>query len=244
MDSIDLRFRLDWPGFILDVDLSLPGCGVSGLFGHSGSGKTTLLRCIAGLERAPQGYLSVKGELWQDGSNWRPVHSRPIGYVFQEASLFPHLDVIGNLRFGMKRVKSGAAGKAALEVSLERAIELLGIAPLLERKPAHLSGGERQRVGIARALALDPQLLLMDEPTSALDPEMVNEVLAVMRELAHTGITMLVVTHEMGFAREVADRVIFFDHGVILEDSTPDALFSAPAHERTRAFLSQVKHGF
>ena len=217
MDSIDLRFRLDWPGFILDVDLSLPGCGVSGLFGHSGSGKTTLLRCIAGLERAPQGYLSVKGELWQDGSNWRPVHSRPIGYVFQEASLFPHLDVIGNLRFGMKRVKSGAAGKAALEVSLERAIELLGIAPLLERKPAHLSGGERQRVGIARALALDPQLLLMDEPLAALDLKRKLEILPYLERLHdELAVPILYVSHAPDEVARLADHLVLLENGRVV----------------------------
>lgn len=217
MDSIDFRFRLDWPGFILDVDLSLPGCGVSGLFGHSGSGKTTLLRCIAGLERAPQGYLSVKGELWQDGSNWRPVHSRPIGYVFQEASLFPHLDVIGNLRFGMKRVKSGAAGKAALEVSLERAIELLGIAPLLERKPAHLSGGERQRVGIARALALDPQLLLMDEPLAALDLKRKLEILPYLERLHdELAVPILYVSHAPDEVARLADHLVLLENGRVV----------------------------
>ena len=144
MAGIDARFRLDWPGFSLDVNLALPGRGVTALFGHSGSGKTTLLRCIAGLERAREGRLAVDGEVWQDAGCWLPPHKRPIGYVFQEASLFAHLTVLGNLRYGLKRISS------AQRVSLDHAIELLGIAHLLDRKPDRLSGGERQRMGIAR----------------------------------------------------------------------------------------------
>jgi molybdate transport system ATP-binding protein len=175
--DIEARFRLDWPGFRLDVDLALPGQGVTALFGPSGSGKTTLLRCIAGLERAPQGRLAVRGELWQDADQWLPTHGRPIGYVFQEASLFPHLSVMGNLRYGMKR--SGVRPEA----SLQQAIELLGIAHLLERKPDHLSGGERQRVGIARALAVGPKLLLMDEPLAALDQKRRREILPYLDRL-------------------------------------------------------------
>ena len=163
MGSIEARFRLDWPNFSLDVDLSLPVRGVTALFGHSGSGKTTLLRCIAGLERAPQGRLVVGDEVWQDTGRWVPTHQRPIGYVFQEASLFAHLSVMGNLRYGLKR----ATG--AQRAGLDQAIALLGIGHLLDRKPGTLSGGERQRVGIARALAVNPRLLLMDEPLAALD---------------------------------------------------------------------------
>ena len=145
MPTIDARFQLDWPGFRLDVDVQLPAKGVTALFGHSGSGKTTLLRCIAGLERPPLGRLSFKGALWQDQEVWVPTHRRPLGYVFQEASLFPHLSVMNNLRYGQKR------SQAAQRIALDHAIELLGIGSLLERKPDLLSGGERQRVGIARA---------------------------------------------------------------------------------------------
>jgi len=214
MDSIDFRFRLDWPGFSLDVDLSLPGRGVSGLFGHSGSGKTTLLRCIAGLERAPQCFLAVKGEVWQDGSVWRPVHTRPIGYVFQEASLFPHLDVIGNLRFGMKRVK---AGKAGLEAKLAQAIDLLGIEHLLKRKPGHLSGGERQRVGIARALALDPQLLLMDEPLAALDLKRKLEILPYLERLHdELAVPILYVSHAPDEVARLADHLVLLENGRVV----------------------------
>ena len=150
---IEARLQLAWPGFQLNVDLRLPGRGVTALFGHSGSGKTTLLRCIAGLERAPQGRVCVNGELWQDGRHWLPPHQRPLGYVFQEASLFAHLNVLGNLRYGMKRSTSASSAM------LDQAVALLGIEPLLARTPDKLSGGERQRVGIARALAVGPRLL-------------------------------------------------------------------------------------
>ena len=163
MGGIQTRFLLARPGFTLDVDLDLPARGVTALFGPSGSGKTTLLRCLAGLERAPCAFLSVGGEIWQDDTRWLPTHQRPLGYVFQDASLFAHLTVLGNLRYGMRR--TGEAPR----VSLEHAIELLGIGHLLERRPERLSGGELQRVAIARVLALSPRLLLMDEPLAALD---------------------------------------------------------------------------
>ena len=165
MSTIQACFQLDWPGFSLDVDLTLPGHGVTALFGHSGSGKTTLLRCIAGLERAPHGRLHVGDEVWQDAGRWLPVHRRPIGYVFQEASLFAHLSVLDNLNYGVKRSARSQASQLA------QAIELLGIGHLLTRKPERLSGGERQRVSIARALAVCPRLLLMDEPLAALSDD-------------------------------------------------------------------------
>ena len=160
MESIHACFRIEWSRFCLDVDLNLPLRGVTALFGPSGSGKTTLLRCIAGLERAPHGRLTVGGEIWQDGHHWVPTHKRPLGYIFQEASLFSHLTVLGNLHYGLRRISTAA------RVSIEHAIELLGISHLLDRKPDWLSGGERQRVAIARALAVNPRLLLMDEPVA------------------------------------------------------------------------------
>ena len=200
MAGIDARFRLDWPGFSLDVDLALPGRGVTALFGHSGSGKTTLLRCIAGLERAAQGRLAVDGEVWQDAGSWLPPHQRPIGYVFQEASLFAHLTVLGNLRYGMKRI-SGAQ-----RVSLDHAIELLGIGHLLDRKPDRLSGGERQRVGIARALAVSPRLLLMDEPLAALDLKRKQEILPYLERLHdELSIPVLYVSHSPDEVARLAD---------------------------------------
>lgn len=208
MAGIDARFRLDWPGFSLDVDLTLPGRGVTALFGHSGSGKTTLLRCIAGLERAPQGRLAVNGEVWQDAGRWVPTHKRPIGYVFQEASLFAHLTVMGNLRYGMKR--NGEAQR----VSLDHAVELLGIGHLLDRKPDRLSGGERQRVGIARALAVSPRLLLMDEPLAALDLKRKQEILPYLERLHdELDIPVLYVSHSPDEVARLADFLVAMEGG-------------------------------
>ena len=211
MSGIQVRFRLDWPGFTLDVDLTLPKRGVTALFGHSGSGKTTLLRCIAGLERAPMGVLTVNGEVWQDDSHWLPTHKRPLGYVFQEASLFPHLSVLDNLRYGMKR------SATAQRVSLDQAIELLGISSLLERKPDRLSGGERSRVGIARALAVSPRLLLMDEPLAALDLKRKHEILPYLERLHdELDIPVLYVSHAPDEVAHLADHLVVLDGGQCL----------------------------
>ncbi|MBK6998450.1 MAG: molybdenum ABC transporter ATP-binding protein [Rhodoferax sp.] len=217
MNGIEARFRLDWPKFCLDVDLKLPGKGVTALFGHSGSGKTTLLRCIAGLERAPLGRLAVEGAVWQDDTHWLPTHKRPIGYVFQEASLFAHLSVLGNLRYGMQR--SGAA-QGAGDVGgarLEQAIALLGIHHLLERKPDRLSGGERQRVGIARALAVSPRLLLMDEPLAALDSARKQEILPYLERLhEELDIPVLYVSHSPDEVARLADHLVAMEGGRVL----------------------------
>jgi molybdate transport system ATP-binding protein len=214
VSGIQARFRLDWPGFVLDVDLDLPARGVTALFGHSGSGKTTVLRCIAGLERAPQGHLTVDEDVWQDDGNgsevnrWRPTHRRPLGYVFQEASLFDHLTVLGNLRYGTRRSQD------AQRVSLEQAIELLGIGHLLERKPAHLSGGERQRVSMARALALSPRLLLMDEPLAALDLKRKQEILPYLERLhRELDIPVLYVSHSPDEVARLADHIVVMAEG-------------------------------
>ena len=211
MNGIDARFRLDWPGFSLDVDLALPGRGVTALFGHSGSGKTTLLRCIAGLERPSLGALTVNGEVWQDGQRCLPTHQRPLGYVFQEASLFPHLTVLGNLRYGMKR------SAAAQRVSLDQAIVLLGIGTLLDRKPDRLSGGERSRVGIARALAVSPRLLLMDEPLAALDHDRKQEILPYLERLHdELDIPVLYVSHAPDEVARLADHLVVLQAGQVL----------------------------
>lgn len=208
MSEIHARFHLDWPGFSLDVDLQLPVTGVTALFGHSGSGKTTLLRCMAGLERAPQGRLTINGDVWQDDSHWLPTHKRPLGYVFQEASLFAHLSVIDNLRYGMKRVKD------AQRVSLEQAITLLGIGHLLDRKPDLLSGGERQRVAIARALAVSPRLLLMDEPLAALDLKRKREILPYLERLHdELAIPVIYVSHSPDEVTRLADYIVVMDGG-------------------------------
>ena len=210
-NAIDARFRIDWPGFTLDVDLTLPGRGVTALFGHSGSGKTTLLRCIAGLERAPLGALTVNGEVWQDARQWMPTHQRPLGYVFQEASLFPHLSVLGNLRYGRKRTE------AAQRLSLDHAIELLGIGSLLDRKPDRLSGGEKSRVGIARALAVSPRLLLMDEPLAALDLKRKQEILPYLERLHdELDIPVLYVSHAPDEVARLADHLVLLDEGRVV----------------------------
>lgn len=210
MDGIQARLQLSWAGFSLDVDLSLPGQGVSALFGPSGCGKTTLLRSLAGLER-PTGSLSVHGEIWQDATTWVPTHRRAIGYVFQEASLFPHLTVLGNLRYGLQRSPSAAAG------ALDQAIDLLGIRGLLGRKPDRLSGGERQRVGIARALAVNPKLLLMDEPLAALDHARKQEILPYLDRLQHElRIPVVYVTHSPDEVARLAHHLVVMQQGHVI----------------------------
>lgn len=211
MDKIQARFHLAWPSFTLDVDLTLPGRGITTLFGASGSGKTTLLRCIAGLERSRQGYLRFQDELWQDGQYYLPTHRRPIGYVFQEASLFPHLTVLENLRFGLKRNAQARPG------DLEAAIALLELAPLLGRNPAHLSGGERQRVAMARALAVRPRLLLMDEPLAAMDYVRKQEILPYLERLHdHLDIPLLYVSHAPDEVARLADHIVMLQGGKVL----------------------------
>lgn len=208
-NSIRARFRLAWPGFGLDVDLDLPGRGVTALFGPSGSGKTTLLRCIAGLERTAAGTLSVNGEVWQDDTRFLPTHRRPLGYVFQDANLFAHLSVRRNLEFGLKRVSA-----AERRVSLDHAIELLGIGALLERLPERLSGGERQRVAIARALAVSPKILLMDEPLAALDLQRRQEILPYLERLHdELEIPLLYVSHAPDEVARLADHIVALEVG-------------------------------
>ena len=206
--------------------------------GPSGSGKSTLLRCINGLEQPTSGEVHVDG-LRVDGSGAdRNAVRQLVGMVFQQFNLFPHLRVMDNITLALRRVKKMPGDEAA-----ERAMGLLervGIPEKAEAYPAQLSGGQQQRVAIARALAMQPKAMLFDEPTSALDPEMIKEVLDVMRDLARGGMTMIVVTHEMGFAREVANRVMFMDEGRIVEDRPTDEFFDDPAEERTRRFLDKV----
>ncbi|MBI4996020.1 MAG: molybdenum ABC transporter ATP-binding protein [Rhodocyclales bacterium] len=206
--SIEARFRLERAGFAIDVDLVLPGHGVTAIFGHSGSGKTTLQRCIAGLERAP-GTLSVKSQPWQDASFFMPVHQRPLGYVFQEASLFPHLTAQRNLEYGMKRVPA-----TERRVAMDQAIALLGIGHLLDRLPDQLSGGERQRVAIARALLTSPKLLLMDEPLAALDLARKNEILPYLEHLHdELEIPVLYVSHAPDEVARLADHIVVMEGG-------------------------------
>ncbi len=206
--------------------------------GPSGSGKSTFIRTINRLEEHQQGRIVVDGiELTSDLRNIDAIR-REVGMVFQSFNLFPHLTVFQNVTLGPMWVK-----KEKRAVVEERAMELLnrvGIAEQAKKFPGQLSGGQQQRVAIARALAMNPTVILFDEPTSALDPEMIKEVLDVMRELAESGMTMVCVTHEMGFAREVADRVIFFDQGNIIEENTPEEFFHHPQEERSKLFLSQI----
>ena len=211
MGNIEARFHLSYPGFTLETDLQLPAKGITALFGHSGSGKTTLLRCIAGLERAPHGFLRVNGKLWQHSEQhfFLPTHQRPLGYVFQEASLFPHLNVRKNLEYGQKRIPASER-----RIALEQALGLLGIEHLLERMPDRLSGGERQRVAIARALAVSPQVLMMDEPLAALDLQRKQEILPYLSRL-HNELAMpiLYVTHSPQEVTQLADHLVVLDAG-------------------------------
>lgn len=217
------RFRLGWPGFELDVDLDLPGHGVTALFGHSGSGKTTCLRCVAGLERAGEAYLQINGERWQDSASglFVPPHRRALGYVFQEASLFPHLSARRNLEYGLRRVKA-----AQRRVDWDHVVKLLGIEHLLERLPGTLSGGERQRVGIARALLTSPRLLLMDEPLAALDLKRKNEILPYLERLREElDIPVLYVSHSPDEVARLADHVVLLDQGrVVAQGSLRETL--------------------
>jgi molybdate transport system ATP-binding protein len=211
---IDVRLNIAYSGFSLDVDLNLPGRGVTALYGHSGSGKTTCLRCIAGLERAEQGFIRINDEIWQDSANgiFVPPHKRALGYVFQEASLFPHLSVLANLQFGLKRI-----ARSQRRVDMAQATELLGIGHLLERHPQHLSGGERQRVGIARALLTSPKLLLMDEPLAALDSQRKSEILPYLQRLHdELDIPLLYVSHAQDEVARLADHLVLLSEGKAL----------------------------
>ena len=211
---IDVRLRLKYSAFALEVDLHLPGRGVTALYGHSGSGKTTCLRCIAGLERAADGFVQVNDEVWQDSRSglFVPPHKRALGYVFQEASLFPHLSVRANLEFGLKRIP-----RAQRRVDMAQATELLGIGHLLERHPQHLSGGERQRIGIARALLTSPRLLLMDEPLAALDSKRKSEILPYLERLHdELDIPVLYVSHAQDEVARLADHIVLLSNGKAL----------------------------
>ena len=208
------------------------------LIGPSGSGKSTILRCINLLERPTSGTVLIEGvDITEKKTDIQKIR-KDIGMVFQHFNLFPHMTVMENMIYAPTHVN-----KVSKEEAQKKAMELLALVGLTEKAdayPGKLSGRQKQRIAIARALAMEPKIMLFDEPTSALDPEMVKEVLAVIKELAHTGITMALVTHEMGFAREVSDRICFIDEGHILEDTTPDAFFSAPATDRAKSFLEKV----
>ncbi|WUH96550.1 amino acid ABC transporter ATP-binding protein [Spirillospora sp. NBC_00431] len=208
------------------------------VIGPSGSGKSTLLRCVNLLEEPTSGTVTVVGATVTDPDVDIDAVRRRIGMVFQSFNLFPHLTALGNVVIAQRKVLR--RGKAEAERIGRENLERVGLADKVGAYPAQLSGGQQQRVAIARALAMGPEVMLFDEPTSALDPELVGDVLGVMRRLAEQGMTMLVVTHEMSFAREVADRVVFLDGGVVVEEGPPARVIDDPSHERTRTFLSRV----
>ena len=242
MSIIKARFELSYDDFKLDVDLTWPSTGVTVLFGHSGSGKTTLLRCIAGLEKAPKGYLEINGLVWQDSEQqiFLPTHKRPLGYVFQEANLFTHLSVLANLHYGLKRVKNNLG-----LIKLNQIIELLGIGHLLTRMPNNLSGGERQRVAIARALALNPEILLMDEPLASLDFKRKQEILPYLSRLhQQLDIPVVYVTHSQQEVAQLADTLVILEDGGILASGplseTQSRLDLPQAQEREAATVWQV----
>ncbi len=230
------------------VDLDVWRGEVVVIVGPSGSGKTTFIRCINHLEKIEQGRIMVNGHLigykekngylYEDREVNIARQRREIGMVFQKFNLFPHLTALGNIIEAPIRVRRTNPTEAAAEG--RALLKRVGLASKEDAYPAQLSGGQQQRIAIARALAMKPNLMLFDEPTSALDPEMIGEVLEVMKELAHEGMTMVVVTHEMGFAREVAHRVIMMDDGTIIEEASPEKFFTAPQHERTKSFIAKI----
>jgi len=225
------------------IDFEVMPSQVKVVIGPSGSGKSTLLRCCNGLEVADGGSIEICGQMLVDEGRILPAAELNalrinVGMVFQSFNLFPHLTVLGNVTVAPRRVRGMSVAEA--DATARRLLDKVGLGDKMHAYPATLSGGQKQRVAIARALAMRPQVMLFDEPTSALDPELVGEVLRVMKDLAREGMTMMVVTHEMGFAREVADVVAVMDHGVVLESGPPRQIFDQPQHGRTREFLQAV----
>lgn len=242
--AISITNMSKWYGdfkVLTDINLDVKQGERIVICGPSGSGKSTLIRCINHLEVHQEGDIVVDGIKLTPGMKNVEAIRRDAGMVFQSFNLFPHLTVLDNCIMPQRRVLKRSKAEAR-EVGM-KFLTRVRIPEQADKFPGQLSGGQQQRVAIARALCMEPGLMLFDEPTSALDPEMVNEVLETMVELANTGMTMLCVTHEMGFARQVADRVIFMDAGEIVEESPPDEFFTNPKHERTKAFLGQILHG-
>jgi len=220
------------------ANLRVRGGEVVVLMGPSGSGKSTFIRTFNALEPYQKGHVAISGIKVSHDSHNVNIIRQEVGMVFQQFNLFPHLTALQNISLAPIWVRNWPKAKAeALALKL---LERVGMLEQARKHPAQLSGGQQQRVAIARALAMQPKVMLFDEPTSALDPEMVREVLDVMRELAQSGMTMVVVTHEVGFAREVADRIALMDNGVVVEEATPDDFFNHPKHERTKQFLAQI----
>jgi polar amino acid transport system ATP-binding protein len=238
IDVNDLHKYFGETEVLKGIDFHVDHGQVVCVIGPSGSGKSTLLRCVNMLEEPTSGTIIVEGvDITDPEVDLNKVRAR-IGMVFQSFNLFPHLDVLGNLTLAQRRSKKRSKEEAVAVA--RRNLEKVGLSDRESAYPAHLSGGQQQRVAIARALSMDPDMMLFDEPTSALDPELVGDVLAVMKDLATEGMTMMVVTHEMGFAREVGDKLVFMDDGVIVEEGDPAEVLADPKHERTQAFLSKV----
>ncbi|QPZ40392.1 amino acid ABC transporter ATP-binding protein [Paramicrobacterium chengjingii] len=237
VDVKDVRKRFGDNEVLRGVSVSVEAGEVIAIIGASGSGKSTLLRTINGLETVDSGEISVNGVRVHERKTSREVHQY-VGMVFQQFNLFPHLSALDNATLALRKVKK-MNREQAREVA-RSALERVGLADKASAYPQQLSGGQQQRVAIARALSMQPQVMLFDEATSALDPELVGEVTKVMRELAAEGMTMLVVTHEMGFARETADRILYFDNGVIGEEGVPEQIFTDPKNPRLRQFLHRV----
>jgi len=221
-----------------DINLTIAKGDVTVIMGPSGSGKSTLLRCINRLEEITAGTVKIDGQDVMGKNTDINFIRTEAGMVFQQFNLFPHMTALENVTLGPLKVRK-IARKAAEDLGREL-LAKVGLKEKADAYPDHLSGGQKQRVAIARSLAMRPKAMLFDEPTSALDPELVGEVLEVMKQLGREGMTMVVVTHEMGFAREVADRVIFMDQGIIVEEGPPDKIFTAPRHDRTKAFLRSI----
>jgi polar amino acid transport system ATP-binding protein len=248
VEAVDVQKYFGPLHILKGVNMTVKRREVVVVLGASGSGKTTFIRCINHLEKIQGGrifvnghligYRDVNGKLVEDRESNIAKQRAEIGMVFQRFNLFPHKTALENITEAPIQVKGMKKGEA---IELGRALlARVGLSAKETAYPSQLSGGQQQRIAIARALAMKPALMLFDEPTSALDPEMIGEVLEVMKELAFGGMTMIVVTHEMGFAREVADRVVMMDEGIIIEENTPDAFFTNPQHERTKAFLSKI----
>lgn len=222
------------------IDLTMQTGELVFIIGPSGSGKSTLLRCCNRLEEPQSGHVIVDGEeITAKGVDLNKLRQR-IGMVFQSFNLYPHLSALGNVTLALRKVR-GKSKSEANEIGIS-ALDQVGLKDKAETYPAQLSGGQQQRVAIARALALEPKIMLFDEPTSALDPELVGDVLEVMQTLKTAGMTMLCVSHEMRFARSAADRIIFMDQGVIVEQGSPEEIFTTPRHQRTRDFVGQIGH--
>ena len=221
-----------------DINFSVEKGEVVAIIGSSGSGKSTLLRCLNLLETPTSGSIKFHGEDIQKMRTSLSNYRTKVGMVFQQFNLFNNMTVLENCVVGQMKILKKSRRDAT--ITAEKFLDKVGMLQYINAKPRQISGGQKQRVAIARSLSMGPEVLLFDEPTSALDPEMVGEVLAVMRDLATEGLTMLVVTHEMGFAREASNRVLFMDKGVIVEDESPEIIFTAPKHERTKEFLSRI----